>query len=211
MTTETAKRLLLVDDDRLILATLGEGLRHCGYEVILASSGEQALALAESQTPQLAILDVRMPGMSGIETARHLRERYHIPYLFLSAYSDQEIVRDAVAQGAFGYVVKPVDVPQLVPAIETALGQAQEMNTLREREAGVTRALHQGRETSTAIGIVMERYRLGRDQAFELLRARARSQRQKLEEFSAELVEAAEKLNAPAADVPRGRGSRPAG
>lgn len=203
-----AKRLLLVDDDRLVLATLGEGLRHYGYQMTLASSGEQALALAESEPPDLAILDVRMPGMDGIETARHLRERRNIPYLFLSAYSDQGIVRDAVAQGALGYVVKPVDVAQLVPAIEASLGQAQALGMLREREAGVTRALNQGRETSTAVGIVMERYRLNREQAFELLRSRARAQRRKLEELAAELVDAADKLNFPAGEGPRSRPTR---
>jgi response regulator NasT len=207
---KTARRLLLVDDDRLVLATLGEGLRHSGYDVVMASSGEQALALADMAPPDLAILDVRMPGMSGIETAQHLRERCRTPYLFLSACSDRDIVRDAVAQGALAYVVKPVDVAQLVPAIETSLGQAREMGALREREAGLATALNQGRETSAAIGIVMERFRLSRNQAFELLRARARSQRRKLEELSRELVGAAEKLSFPAEDVERLRGSRSA-
>jgi response regulator NasT len=205
---QEAKRLLLVDDDRLVLATLGEGLRHYGYEVVLASSGEQALALAETENLDLAILDIRMPGMSGIETARHLRERRNIPCLILSAYGDHDMVRDAVAQGALGYVVKPVDVAQLIPTIETSIGQAREMYALREREAGATRALGQGRDTSTAVGLVMERYRLNRDQAFELLRSRARSQRRKLEELSFELVKAAEKLSFPAEAVDRARGPK---
>ncbi|MCC8988830.1 MAG: response regulator [Candidatus Contendobacter sp.] len=188
--------ILLVDDDRLILSTLGSGLRQAGYTVTEAASGEAALALTQRQPPDLAVLDIRMPGMSGIELARRLRDTHHVPALFLSAYSDKKMVEDAINEGGLGYVVKPVDVPQLVPAIEAALARFQDMTALGQAKEHLEEALKGGRDITTAIGILMERQGLLQQDAFELLRARARAQRRRLDELAREIVDAAETLNA---------------
>jgi AmiR/NasT family two-component response regulator len=191
-------RILLVDDDRLILALMGEDLRKQGYEIHTSSNGEEAVLQCETDPPDLAILDVCMPGMSGIDAARQLRERTDVPYMFLSAYGDDDIVRNAVDEGALGYLVKPVDVAKIIPSIEAALARAKELRSLREREAHLSTALAAGRESSMAVGIIMERYRLDRRAAFEALRFHARSQRRKLDEVAAEFVQSAEKANLPA-------------
>jgi response regulator NasT len=202
MTRETSTtrpiRILVVDDDRLILATLGSGLRHAGYDTLEASSGKDAVRIAEAEHPDLAILDVRMPGMGGVETARAINERTVVPFMFLSAYSDADVVRLAAEEGALGYLVKPMDVAQIVPAIEAALARAAELRKLRDQEVRLSRALGTGRDTATAVGIIMERYRLDRQSAFEALRFHARSQRRKLEDVAGELVHAAETTNLPA-------------
>lgn len=192
-----AARILLADDDRLILAMLGEGLRKHGYEVRTAMSGEEALRLCETDPPDLALLDVRMPGLDGIETARALRSRTAVPYLFLSAYSDTGIVKRAVDEGALGYLVKPLDVSQVIPAIEAAMACAAELSELRESESQLGQALAANRDTATAVGLVMERHGLDRQEAFEALRVHARSQRRKLEEVAAEMITASETLNQP--------------
>ncbi len=189
-------RILLVDDDRLILATLGSGLRLAGYEVLEASSGEEALRLCQATPPDLAILDMRMPGMSGVEVAGKIRAG-SVPFLFLSAYSDTDLVRLAVQEGALGYLVKPLDLTQIVPAVEAALARAAELRQLRVQEERLTRALGTSRTTATAVGVVMERHRLNRAKAFELLRYQARSQRRKLEEVASEVLGATESLNFP--------------
>ena len=188
--------ILLVDDDRLILGTLGNGLRQTGYTVTEAASGEAALAFAQHQIPDLAVLDIRMPGMSGIELARRLRDTYHVPTLFLSAYSDKKMVEEAINEGGLGYVVKPVDVPQLVPAIEAALARARDLQALGKAKDQLEEALKGGRDTATAIGILMERRGLRRQEAFESLRARARAQQRRLESLARDIVDAAETLNA---------------
>lgn len=192
-----APRILLVDDDRLISATLSEGLRQRGYEVETANSGEQALALCEQVPPDLAILDMRMTGMTGLETAHFLRQRTRVPYLFLTAYGDAETVKEAVAEGALGYLVKPVDVGQLIPAVEAALARATDIDGLRQSEQHLQNALAQNREVSVAVGVMMERFHFDRDQAFNVLRYQARSQRRKLQEVAVEVVEAAERLSLP--------------
>lgn len=192
-----AARILLVEDDRLILTTLGKGIRQAGYVVSEAGSGEEALRLVEQAEPDLALLDVRMPGMSGIELAQRLRERMRIPFLFVSAYSDLDIVKQAADSGALGYLVKPLDIPQLVPAIEAALSRAEEIRQLQKREAQLSAALAGGRETSMAVGVLMERLHLDRESAFEALRDHARSQQRKISEAAVMVLEAVEVLNIP--------------
>lgn len=193
---QSKPRILVVDDDRLILATLSKGLRQAGYEVGEANSGDDALRLTNELKPDLALLDMRMPGMSGVELAQHLVDK-RIPFIFLSAYGDPEIVRQATELGALGYLVKPLDLPQIIPSIEAALGRAREIRELRETEGQLSSALEGHRETSMAVGILMERRGLDRQEAFETLRASARAQRRKLKDLAGEVVNALEVVNQP--------------
>ena len=112
-----AAHLLLVDDDRLILATLSRGLRDMGYQVSTAESVDDAEALLTGGLrPDLAIVDVRMPGRDGLELVERLRNLEHIPFLMLSAFSDTQNVERASGFGALGYLVKPMDVVQIRPS-----------------------------------------------------------------------------------------------
>lgn len=190
-----SRSILIVDDDRLILATLSQGLQQAGYVVFQASSGKEALQLAMMHTPDLAILDVRMPHMSGIELAERLRQDFKIPFLFLSAYGDGDIVRQAAELGAVGYLVKPVDTPQIIPAIEAGLARAAEIQRLQRAETDLSVALSLGRDTNIAVGLLMEQRRLSRADAFELLRRHARAQQRKIHEVAGELIQASETLN----------------
>lgn len=194
-TDSIKRRILIVDDDRLIHATLSKGLQQAGYEVLQAASGEEALQIAVESAPDLAVLDIRMPGMSGIELAQHLRDETSVPFMFFSAYGDMDIARQAAENGAVGYLVKPIDTRQIIPSIEAGLARAAEIRKLRRSEADLVAALAAGRETSIATGVLMERYHLNRVRAFEILRDRARRQRRKINEVALEYVRAAEILN----------------
>jgi response regulator NasT len=185
-------RLLLVDDDRLVLSTLGSGLLDAGYEISTAESAEDAeMLLASGMRPDLAIVDIRMSGQDGLYLARRLRELDHIPFLMLSAYSEPRMIDQATRHGALGYLVKPLDTPQLLPAVEAALSRANELQSLRETRAQLQAALDAERDISIAIGFTMARYQLPRQDAFELLRKTARGQRRKLAEVAAELIRTA--------------------
>lgn len=185
MPTET---LLIADDDRVILFSLAEGLRTAGYTVIEAGSGERAIELCGDITPDLAILDMRMRGLSGLDVAKWLKENTGTPFLFLSAYDDRETVDNAAAAGALGYLIKPVDVPQILPAIRAALMRGAEIRQLRETEKNLTYALDSNREISVAMGILMERHGIGQQDAFEKLRSAARGQRRKTAEIAADII-----------------------
>ncbi len=194
--TNTKYHLLLVDDDRLVLMTLAQGLATAGYKVSTAESADDAEALlASGERPDLAILDISMPGKSGLQLAERLRLLDHIPFMFLTAYNDRENVERAASSGSLGYLVKPIDTQQLVPSIESALARAGELRKLRTTGQQLQSALDSEREISIAIGITMVKYTLGRKAAFELLRKTARSQQHKLAEFAKDVIKASEIQN----------------
>lgn len=199
------RKIVLADDDRLILATLGSGLRNAGYEILEAADGDEALRLCETEHPDLAILDVRMPGKTGVEAAREIRARTRVPCLFLSAYSGTDVVHAAIDEGALGYLVKPVDVAQVIPSIEAALVRAAENRQLQDSETRLSQALAGSRDTATAVGILMERFHLRRGAAFEALRFHARSQRRKIEDVAAAYVAAGDTLTLPEDVLARAR------
>ena len=188
-------RILIVDDDRLILATLSKGLKQAGYEILQAASGEDALLIINDMPPDLAILDVRMPSMSGLDLAKYLRDQTTVPFMFFSAYSEISVARQAAEYGAVGYLVKPTDIPQMIPAIETGLARAAEIQELQRTKANLTATLVAGRETCIATGILMERNHMSQDLAFETLRTAARTHRRKIDSVAVDLIRAEEMLN----------------
>jgi len=183
----TQAQLLLVEDDMLILRTLARGLRDAGYQVSEAESGEEAMQICSELRPDLAILDINMPGISGLELARWLAPR-DIPCMFLSAYDDADFVRQAEQAGALGYLVKPLDVPRIIPSLKTALARARDLAVLRESEDKLVVALQNSREISIAIGLLMERHGISAEQAFERLRTQARSERKKVLDLARSLI-----------------------
>lgn len=181
--------ILLVEDDRLVLYTLSRGLQDAGYRVLEADSGESAMQLCSAKRPDLALLDMRLTGMSGIVFARWLSSTQGVPFLFLSAYNDSGTVTAAAELGALGYLVKPLDVPQVLPAIRTALQRAEEIKKLQQAELDLSAALKTSRSTSMAIGLLMQRFGTGADETFEALRAYCRSNRQRMVDVADQIVE----------------------
>jgi response regulator NasT len=192
--TEEQPLILVVDDDRLVLATLVAGLKQAGFEVIEADNGDDAILLARKFKPRLAILDMRMQGKSGMDVARYLAANTTTGFMFLSAFGDADIVEEATRMGALGYLVKPLDVRQIVPAVRAALGRWEEIKAV---PTGVTAEAGRapGRDEYIAIGILMERLRLDFERALEGLRAQARAEGTTTEQLAATMVEAANRLH----------------
>ncbi len=192
-----AKRLiLLVDDDTLLLQFLAEVLNHAGYDTVTAAGAAEAIRQIEAREPDLALLDINMPGMSGLELARHLHEHTSVAFMFLSANADGESARQAAQFGAVGFLLKPIDAARLLPAFEAGLARADEIRQLRRTEVNLNAALAAGRETSLAVGLLMGRFQSDRNTAFEVLRDHARSSRRKINEVADQLLAAEEMLNA---------------
>jgi response regulator NasT len=182
-------KILVADDDRITLSVMAVGLKKAGFDVVRAMNGEDAVRLGCKERVDLAILDVRMPGIFGIEAARQLRHEADIDCIFLSAYADVELVELAIKEGALGYLVKPVNSTQLIPAVKAALERSAELRRLHETEASLTHALETNREISVAVGIYMERFDMEREDAVKALRAIARPQRRKLVDVAHELIQ----------------------
>ena len=189
------KKLLLVDDDGLVLATFGKGLSDHGYDVLLLDSGEEAIRIVETgQKFDLAILDICMPGISGIETANQIKQ-LGIPSIFLSAYDDDKFVNKAVDTGALGYLVKPIDVAKAIPTIESALKRSCEIQVLLETKERLDTALETGGHVNVVVGILMEKHKLNKQDAFNLLRKNARSNRRKIKDIAKEFLDAWDVIN----------------
>jgi response regulator NasT len=185
--------ILVVDDDRLVLATLVAGLKQAGFEVIEADNGDDGILLARKFKPQLAILDMRMQGKSGMDVARYLAANTGTGFMFLSAFGDADIVEEATRMGALGYLVKPLDVRQIVPAVRAALVRWQELKAVPV--AAVQAGGILGRDECIAIGILMERLRLDFDRAREALATQARNENKSAIELASTMVGAANRLN----------------
>jgi len=189
--------ILLVDDDPLLLEFISTVLQHAGYDTLKAGSAPEAVQRVQERGADiaLALLDINMPGMSGLELAQRLKDHTEVPFMFLSSVDDAETARQAASHGAVGFVVKPVDAARLLPAFEAGLARADEIRQLRRTEANLNAALAAGRETSLAVGLLMARYQTDRNTAFEVLRDHARSHRRKINEVAEQIVAAEELLN----------------
>lgn len=189
------KSIVIADDDRLVLATIPPKLRSLGYTVYEAKNGEQAINLCKEHQPHLAILDIRMPGIDGIEAARQIQQDTSTPFIIFSAYSDKKTIAKSIEYGALGYLVKPIDIEQMVPTIETAIKRAKDLTALQNNKNQLIDSINNNRVTSTAVGIIMERHKLKQNAAFETLRSHARRHREKIENVAAQVITASDLLN----------------
>ncbi len=170
--------ILLCDDDRLILATLSDGLTTFGFEVIASDNGDDAILQARKQRPDLALLDLYMQGKSGMDVAGYFRDVLNIPFMFFSAHSEPSIVKEAIELGALGFLVKPLQVKQVVPELELAIARARsEAKGKTPNQSGTLRQASklQGDDEvrAIAIGLLMERMSMTRVLALGKLEALA--------------------------------------
>ena len=164
-------RILIAEDETIIRLDLRELLERSGFEVCAeARDGEEAVALARSEQPDVAIMDVKMPKLDGIEAARRILDERPIPIVMLTAYGQQELVSRAVEAGVFGYLVKPFREQDLLPAIETARARHDELAALREEAESLAEALAARKAIERAKGLLMAKEGLSEQDAFARLR-----------------------------------------
>jgi response regulator NasT len=195
-------KILVVDDDRLVLAMVTHGLSQAGYEVIDADNGDDAILLARQHRPDIALLDIRMEGKTGFDVAQYLREVGHTPFVFLSAFSDDETVAKVKALGALAYLVKPLEVGQIVPTIDAAFSRAQQMKVAEQAQASqaapepLDDTAIMGALVPLAVGVLMHRFSLTRPEALARLRKLAAAERRSVTAQAERLVLAVEELSA---------------
>jgi AmiR/NasT family two-component response regulator len=166
-----AMRILVAEDETIIRLDLRELLERAGFEVCAeARDGEEAVALARSEAPDLAIMDVKMPRLDGIEAARRILEERPIPIVMLTAYGHDELVSRAVEAGVFGYLVKPFREQDLLPAIRTARARHEELAAVRGEVDSLAEALAARKAIERAKGLLMEKEGLTEQEAFARLR-----------------------------------------
>ena len=190
-------KILVVDDDRLVLATLSYGLTQAGFEVIDADNGDDAILLAREHRPELALLDIRMEGLTGFDVAAYLREYLQTPFMFLSAFTDEATVAKVKELGAVAYLVKPLDISQIVPAVEAAFARSAAPAPAAAPVPPPPELPATLDPTALAVGVLMHRYSLPRDEALARLMSLAAADDHSLPEQARRIVDAVELLARP--------------
>jgi response regulator NasT len=182
-------RILVAEDETIIRLDLRDLLQRAGFEVCAeAKDGEEAVELARSEQPDLAIMDVKMPRLDGIEAARRILDERPIPIVMLTAYGQEELVSRAIEAGVFGYLVKPFREQDLLPAIQTARARHEELAAVREEAESLADALAARKSIERAKGLLMEKEGLTEDEAFARLRKASQASQRPLKVIAEAVV-----------------------
>jgi AmiR/NasT family two-component response regulator len=188
----SGKTILIAEDESIIRLGLKRILEDAGHTVYAAENGVEAVRLAERRTPDLALLDIKMPEMDGLEAARALLDRAPLPIIFLTAYGQQELVERASRMPVMGYLIKPIKEAELLAMIEVAARRFEEQSRAARAATELERELADRRTVDRAKGLLMQREGISELEAYGRLQDRARAGRRTLLEAAEEVVQAAE-------------------
>ena len=181
--------VLIAEDEAIIRMDLREILEEEGYEVVEAADGEQAVRLAREVRPELAILDIKMPLKDGLEAAQEISEEGIAPVLILTAYSQRDLVEQAAEAGAMGYLVKPFQKHDLLPAIQIAKGRYQQLSSLADEVGDLTERLEARKAIDRAKGALMDRFKMAEADAFHFIQKAAMEQRLTMREVADRILD----------------------
>jgi two-component system, response regulator PdtaR len=200
MSQRTApRRVVIAEDEAIIRLDLKEILEAEGYDVVGETGrGDEAVELVERVEPDLAILDVKMPGIDGIEAARRITVRNKVAVLILTAFSQRNLIEDARDAGVVAYLVKPFQRAELVSAIEVAMARFGEFRAIEEEHARLSEEvasledkLETRRLVDRAKGILMDRDGMGEAEAFSFVQRKAMDRRAPMRVVAQEVIDGA--------------------
>lgn len=180
--------ILIADDESIIRLGLKQILEEAGHTVSSAENGVAALRQAEGFTPDLVILDIKMPEMDGLETARVLLEHRQVPIIFLTAFGEKELVERAARLPVMGYLVKPIKEAELLAMIEVAAQRFAEHARTSSAAAEMKDELASRRTIDQAKGLLMQSQGISELAAYQHLQGRAQAERRTLLEVAAEVI-----------------------
>ncbi|HOL38709.1 MAG: response regulator [Dictyoglomaceae bacterium] len=182
-------KVFIAEDEPIVRMDIKELLESQDYEVIgEAADGQTAVELARNLKPDVVIMDIRMPGMDGIEAAKILTQEEIAPVIFLTAYSDKELVEKAKEVGVVAYIVKPFKESDLFPAIEIAIARFKEFQLLRKEVEDLKDALETRKLIDRAKGILMDREGLKEHEAFRLIQKASMDKRKTMKEIAQAII-----------------------
>ncbi len=185
-----AARVVIAEDEAIIRLDLQETLEEEGYEVVGSTGrGDEAVAMVRDLKPDLAILDIKMPGMDGISAAKEIAGGRWAAVLILTAFSQRDLVEQARDAGAIGYLVKPFQKSDLVPAIEVAIGRFAELRALEQEVHSLEEQLTTRRVVERARGVLMDKHNLSENEAFSFIQHSAMRQRAKMRAVAEQVLD----------------------
>ncbi|EOM78539.1 response regulator [Rhodococcus rhodnii LMG 5362] len=183
-------RVVVAEDEALIRLDLVEMLREEGYDVVgEAADGQRAVELATELTPDLVIMDIKMPRRDGIDAAQEIATKRIAPVVILAAFSQRELVERARDAGAMAYLVKPFSITDLVPAVELATSRFREVTALEREVADLSGRLETRKVVERAKGILMERQAMTEPEAFRWIQRAAMDRRSSMKAVAEIVIE----------------------
>lgn len=183
-------RVVIAEDEAIIRLDLKEILEEEGYEVVGETGrGDEAVDLVRQHDPDLAILDIRMPGMDGLSAAREIAGQRRSAVLILTAYSQRNLIEEARDAGALAYLIKPFQRSELIPAIEVALGRFREMKSLESEVKGLEEQLETRKVVDRAKGMLMDQHSMSENDAFSFIQKTAMQQRVKTKVIAQQIID----------------------
>jgi len=184
--------ILVAEDDPAIARGYQIILQESGYNVVgIANNGEEAISLSSALQPDLILMDIKMPKLNGLDAARMINENRQgsfIPIVLVTAYAESSLIQKAKHCGVLGYLVKPVHLDDLVPAVELAYSAGQKINALEGVVDNLSEELEARKLIERAKGLVMKHLKLPEDEAMRLLQRESRRQRIKLKELAKSII-----------------------
>ncbi len=183
-------RVVIAEDEAIIRLDLKETLEEEGYEVVGETGrGDEAVQMVKELEPDLAILDIKMPGLDGLSAARQITGDRRAAVLILTAFSQRELIEQARDAGALAYLVKPFQRSQLIPAVELALGRFAEMRDLAETAANLEDQLETRKAVERAKGKLMDEQDMAEGDAFGFIQRTAMRERRTMREIAQQVVD----------------------
>ncbi len=191
------QRILVADDEHLVVQGLTRCLTDLGYAVMAAcKNGEEALQACRDDRPDLALLDIQMPKMNGLEAARVIHGEMGVPVIIVSAFSDSDYLKMGADVGVYGYLLKPVTREDLEAVITIAWARHLESRTAREQIAQLTRRIEDRKIIERAKWILVERLHIDEGSAAKRLQRQARDSRRTLADMARSILENVDLIDA---------------
>jgi len=185
-------RVVIAEDEAIIRLDLKETLEEEGYDVVGETGrGDEAVTLVRDLQPDLAILDVKMPGMDGLQAAAQISADKHAAVLILTAFSQRDLIEQARDAGALAYLVKPFQKSELIPAVEVALGRHREMKALADENLSLADQLETRKVVDRAKGRLMDEHAQSEQDAFRFLQKTAMDTRSTLRQVAQDVLDGA--------------------
>lgn len=185
-------RVVIAEDEAIIRLDLKETLQEEGYDVVGETGrGDEAVALVKELAPDLAILDIKMPGLDGLSAARQISEDRQAAVLILTAFSQRDLIEQARDAGALAYLVKPFQRSELIPAVEVALGRFREMQALADQNSSLEDQLETRKVVDRAKGLLMDGHGLSEADAFSWVQKRAMQERRTMRAVAEDVISGA--------------------
>ena len=183
-------RVVIAEDEAIILMDLKETLEEEGYVFVGETGrGDRAVELVRDLQPDLAILDVKMPGIDGLEAAGIITAEKLCGVLILTAFSQREVIEQARDAGALAYLVKPFQKADLIPAIEVAIGRFRELRNLTGEIDALGEQLEARKLIDRAKGLLMDECQMKESEAFTFIQRTAMSERTRMRDVAERILD----------------------